>query len=52
MNESIQVFSEPEKQLIRDGIIEGDIYKDGEIFADALSLMYWREHGEPLPKDG
>lgn len=43
---AIQVFGK-EIDLVIAGAIEGDLYRDGECWADALSLMYFREHGTP-----
>jgi hypothetical protein len=44
---SIQIYDKHEVELVRTGVIEGDIYSDGSCYASAFHLMYFREHGRP-----
>lgn len=40
-DEMVQVFSEEEKKAVRDGIVAGEVYADGEVWADKTELVRW-----------
>lgn len=42
-NEFVPVHGTEERQAVRDGRIEGDVYSDGEIWADPESILKWRK---------
>lgn len=44
---NIQIGDIHEIELVRAGVIDGEIYSDGECWANAVSLMWFREHGTP-----
>jgi hypothetical protein len=41
--ENILVTDEAEVDAVKYGEIEGDVYSDGEVWADVVSLLMWRE---------
>jgi hypothetical protein len=41
--ENILVTDEAEIDAVKYGEIEGDVYSDGEVWADVVSLLQWRE---------
>lgn len=43
-DEMVQVFSDKEKQAVRDGTIDGDVYADGEVWVNPSSLTRWWLH--------
>ncbi len=43
MSNYVEVFDEDEVTAVRNGEIEGDVYRDGECWADPQSLIQWRE---------
>jgi hypothetical protein len=43
MSESVRVTAPAEVEAVRNGAILGDEYKDGEIWADTLSLLRFRQ---------
>jgi hypothetical protein len=43
MSESVRVTAPAEVEAVRNGAILGDEYKDGEIWADAVSLLRFRQ---------
>jgi hypothetical protein len=42
MSESIQITNPAEIAAVKAGELEGEIYSDGEVFADAVALCNWR----------
>lgn len=42
-DQSIEVTDSDEQEAVRNGEIEGDVYRDGAVFADTASLLKWRE---------
>ncbi len=49
---SIQVVDPVEIEAVKRGEIEGDVYRDGEVFAEEDSLAAWRERqGAPAQAD-
>lgn len=42
MNESIRLTDPREMMAVMNGDIEGDVYADGEVYAQAHDLSRWR----------
>jgi hypothetical protein len=41
--ENILITDEAEIDAVKYGEISGDVYSDGEVWADVVSLLQWRE---------
>lgn len=52
MSHSIQIFAQPEIDLVKSGDIDGAVYSDGQVWAEVVSLLWWREHGLPYIAQG
>lgn len=48
MSEMVQVTDEREKLAVKDGAVDGDVYADGEVWAERWSLHAFKvkPHGE------
>ena len=42
-HESVRVWDALEIEAVKAGTIEGDVYSDGEVWADVVSLLQWRD---------